>query len=1112
MVPVTILGMMVGLWQIGTTSSSFLDELFPENSSIASGDWTPPTQPLFWVEEDATEVLLEWQTPPEADLDGFNIYRSTDNITFSLLGSVSALDVAFTDSTVTTDSQYYYKVTSFDTTGNENDDTLFIGKLAHPKQIVIDDDGMSNDFNSNGTITTTGSWTEYGVDSGSAFVQSVLQNAVGGENYSGGGGTNTFNWTGNTELLGRYEVFVTYICDPSRGVAQYDVYSGATDLTPVSIQVDQSVLDGTVGAPKCAGQATTSQAGPQWVSLGIFDFQDLPRVELTDVPAAANILADAVAFTRVGVVAPTLVNPPNGAITSVTGLLLNWTDVDDDFPAITYEYQLDDDNTFASIDESGTGLATSEQDASGFSLTDGVTYYWRVRACNGEAVPVCSAYTTASSFTVDATAPVSSVTVTNSPMRDIEERVNNGGFESDLANWTTIGDISVVTGSENGIDPNPAGVDNTKMIRIGTNDSNPATNGNSVDVNILRQDLSHTVSGNGVRSVGFWYNFATYEDGSGFDEPGFMVFMGGKMVHQVWANDILSDGSSATLDTSGWKFLSINLANVDDPTLTIALYAGNSGDLSNQSFVYIDNITTNVATVNSTATFDVTATDNQTVSKLFYRYYVSGLEYGNASTGEDVSTSPLTFTISGQPDNDTIEYWSTDAAGNEETHNIMKVKYDNDAPSSVSDLVVTDDADGNFTLNWTAVSDINPFGVNQVAEYDVRYSTAPIATSIADNDWDALPTPTVLNKDGLPTGSWRAPLVSGRPETYQVHVNDGAATYYFAVKVKDRAGNVSALAAGSIANAGAPSTTTGLTDGSVVINEIMWMGSSVSSADEWIELRNMTDKEIDIAAWKLVNAGTGSTDITLPVGAKLPANGFYTVARYAASDVNSALKNEPNYVNASLELDDAGEVITLNNATAVMIDQTPAGAWAAGTDGVSKISMERNNNPGLGIPLDGSVAGNWHSCSSDSCDDARIGYWDVAGSNYGTPGGDNLSFSVSQLEPQVEAVYNAADNKVTLKFTDIQAYTKLMYELVYDHVTSEGTVTDALIGEETVAINTREFEKSGLYLGTCSANGEICVPHLGLTELLVKVTLGTEGTDPKILEKVLTIPPVGVEE
>jgi hypothetical protein len=174
--------------------------------------------------------------------------------------------------------------------------------------------------------------------------------------------------------------------------------------------------------------------------------------------------------------------------------------------------------------------------------------------------------------------------------------------------------------------------------------------------------------------------------------------------------------------------------------------------------------------------------------------------------------------------------------------------------------------------------------------------------------------------------------------------------------------------------------------------------------------------------------------------------------------------------------------------------------------------MERNNNPGLGIPLDGSVAGNWHSCSSDSCDDARIGYWDVAGSNYGTPGGDNLSFSVSQLEPQVEAVYNAADNKVTLKFTDIQAYTKLMYELVYDHVTSEGTVTDALIGEETVAINTREFEKSGLYLGTCSANGEICVPHLGLTELLVKVTLGTEGTDPKILEKVLTIPPVGVEE
>src|SRR3989344_3891492 len=37
--------------------------------------------------------------------------------------------------------------------------------------------------------------------------------------------------------------------------------------------------------------------------------------------------------------------------------------------------------------------------------------------------------------------------------------------------------------------------------------------------------------------------------------------------------------------------------------------------------------------------------------------------------------------------------------------------------------------------------------------------------------------------------------------------------------------------------------------GDVVINEIMWMGTQGDSADEWIELRNMTGGVIDISNW-----------------------------------------------------------------------------------------------------------------------------------------------------------------------------------------------------------------------------------------------------------------------
>jgi hypothetical protein len=35
----------------------------------------------------------------------------------------------------------------------------------------------------------------------------------------------------------------------------------------------------------------------------------------------------------------------------------------------------------------------------------------------------------------------------------------------------------------------------------------------------------------------------------------------------------------------------------------------------------------------------------------------------------------------------------------------------------------------------------------------------------------------------------------------------------------------------------------------VVINELLWMGSSTSSADEWIELRNLTDQAVDLSNW-----------------------------------------------------------------------------------------------------------------------------------------------------------------------------------------------------------------------------------------------------------------------
>lgn len=50
--------------------------------------------------------------------------------------------------------------------------------------------------------------------------------------------------------------------------------------------------------------------------------------------------------------------------------------------------------------------------------------------------------------------------------------------------------------------------------------------------------------------------------------------------------------------------------------------------------------------------------------------------------------------------------------------------------------------------------------------------------------------------------------------------------------------------------------------GSVVINEIAWMGNDNSSADEWIELYNNTDAAADLAGWKIISQD-GSPEILL---------------------------------------------------------------------------------------------------------------------------------------------------------------------------------------------------------------------------------------------------------
>ncbi|MGB9637324.1 MAG: lamin tail domain-containing protein [Microgenomates group bacterium] len=165
--------------------------------------------------------------------------------------------------------------------------------------------------------------------------------------------------------------------------------------------------------------------------------------------------------------------------------------------------------------------------------------------------------------------------------------------------------------------------------------------------------------------------------------------------------------------------------------------------------------------------------------------------------------------------------------------------------------------------------------------------------------------------------------------------------------------------------------------GSVVINEVMWMGSTDSAYDEWIELRNTTVNDISLTGWKIEGAGSGSNSIIL--SGTIPANSYFLLGNYAsnASAINNTITVDQ--VTGSLSLVDEGEQLTLKDSANNIIDQTPAGNWPAGFNtSPFKKSMERNSDPLTG----------WHTCTSDVCNDTV--YWDTEGNNYGTPKAANL--------------------------------------------------------------------------------------------------------------------------
>ncbi len=129
----------------------------------------------------------------------------------------------------------------------------------------------------------------------------------------------------------------------------------------------------------------------------------------------------------------------------------------------------------------------------------------------------------------------------------------------------------------------------------------------------------------------------------------------------------------------------------------------------------------------------------------------------------------------------------------------------------------------------------------------------------------------------------------------------------------------------------------------VVISEIAWMGTSngefKGAYEEWLELKNNTDQNIDLTNWILKSRDNKPTIILEGI---VPAYGYFLLER-SDDKVTSILANQI-YTGT---LSDTGEELILLTPNDIEVDRTLNEAWAAGNKD-EKRTMIRTDFSGTG--------------------------------------------------------------------------------------------------------------------------------------------------------------------
>ncbi|MBI2465883.1 MAG: lamin tail domain-containing protein [Candidatus Sungbacteria bacterium] len=253
--------------------------------------------------------------------------------------------------------------------------------------------------------------------------------------------------------------------------------------------------------------------------------------------------------------------------------------------------------------------------------------------------------------------------------------------------------------------------------------------------------------------------------------------------------------------------------------------------------------------------------------------------------------------------------------------------------------------------------------------------------------------------------------------------------------------------------------------GSVLINEVAWMGTAANSADEWVELYNTTAQTVDLTGWGLYEVGGGTLIINL--SGSIAAGGYYLIERTDDNSVSDILADIFGPF-AGSGLNNSGEHIVLKDSTGAAVDSLDASAgWPAG-DNAAKASMERK------------LDGGWQTNDSVTIN----GKDTQGGAIVGTPKSANSgsSISSSNLPSQSSGSGSGSNNASTPLLPVLKAEAggdvavEVGYPISFSGLTSQGATAykwylgDGAVKEGAEIAYTYQFP--GTYLVTLEvANG-----------------------------------------